>query len=69
MTAESVRYGSSNCAISPAAFSGIRNSRAESGFRRRVESAATSWMILVTTSTGVSPGSGTVSSPVPQTLE
>src|SRR2546427_9754059 len=42
ITTQSVRYGSSKWAISPAAFPGTRNNRAESGLRSLVDSAATS---------------------------
>jgi transposase len=68
-TAESVRYGSLKRAISPARLPGIKNNRADKGLRSFAESAATSKTIRATTSTGVSPGIGTTSSPVPQTLE
>ena len=69
MTTESVRKGLLNCARSPAFFPGTGKRRAESGLRSLIESAATSRMSAAIALAGVSPGNGTTSRPVPQTLE
>jgi hypothetical protein len=61
------KYGKSNAVMSPARRPGIGIRRAVSGLRNAPASAATSASIPAIDSTGVSPGNGMVSSPVPHT--
>src|SRR5579885_1833094 len=62
-----VKYGDVKAVYSPARLPGTGKRRAESGLRRR--SVATSSSRPAIASGAISPGSGMVSSPVPQTAE
>ena len=69
ITMVSVRYGLSKLTLSPARLPGMGKRRADRGLRYFVASAATSKTMAASASTCVSPGNGTTSRPVPQTLE
>src|SRR5579875_636838 len=69
LTTVLTRYGDSNEVVSPACLPGAGNSRADSGLPNLAAKLPKSTITLARTSRGTSPGTGTVSSPVPHTAD